>query len=210
MIKINKKESKVWFTSDLHLGHKNIIKKLSTWDSGGQRDFDSVEEMDATIMRGINSNVMADDTLFLLGDSMFGKKDYDWLFNNIKCKNLYVLAGNHCHTKNLRTACEKFGYHYTSAYGDDLRINNKDYVISHYPILSWNNMGRGAAHLYGHVHDSFSLIKNPVTEYFTSMRTFDVGVDSAFRMFGDYIPFNLEFIIDMLPPSNDVLKIDHH
>ena len=210
MIKLEKKESKVWFTSDLHLGHKNIIKKLSSWSSGGQRDFDSVAQMDETILNNLNANVGKDDTLFLLGDSMFGTKNYEWLFNNIDCKDLYVLAGNHCHTKNLRKTCSKFGYPYISAYGDDLRINGKDYVISHYPILSWNNMGRGATHLYGHVHDSFSLIKNTVTEYFTSMRTFDVGVDAAFRLFGEYIPFNLEYILDTLPENNNQLKIDHH
>ena len=210
MIKLDKKESKIWFTSDLHLGHKNIIKGLSNWDSGGQRQFSSVEEMDNTILDGINDNVKEDDTLFLLGDSMFGKKDYDFLFDTIECKNLIVLAGNHCHTKNLKTACSKRDYPYISAYGDDLRINNKDYVISHYPILSWNNMGRGAAHFYGHVHDSFSLISNPVTEYFTKMRTFDVGVDSAFRVFGQYLPFNLEYILDVLPESNNQFKIDHH
>jgi len=210
MIKIQRKESKIWFTSDLHLGHKNIIKKLSDWESGGQRDFNSIEEMDKTILNGINDNVQEGDTLFILGDSMFGKKDYTSLFNSIECKNLYVMAGNHCHTGNLKEVCAEFDYPYISAYGDDLIINNKDYVISHYPILSWNKMGRGSVHLYGHVHDSFNLIKNPITEYFTSMRTFDVGVDSAFRIFGKYIPFNLEYILDVLPGNNDVLKIDHH
>lgn len=46
--------AKIFFTSDLHFGHKNIIR----YDN---RPFLSVEEMDAEIVRRWNAKVSPDD-----------------------------------------------------------------------------------------------------------------------------------------------------
>ena len=54
----------IYFTSDLHLGHKNIIR-LS------KRPFISVEEMDEEIIRRFNSLVTENDTVYDLGDTYF-------------------------------------------------------------------------------------------------------------------------------------------
>lgn len=51
----------VFFTSDLHFGHKNIIR----FDN---RPFFSVEEMDKTLIENWNRKVSADDTVYVLGD----------------------------------------------------------------------------------------------------------------------------------------------
>ena len=37
---------------------------------------------------------------------------------------------------------------------DSFEGKNYDLVLSHYPIFSWKNMGRGWIHLYGHTHNS--------------------------------------------------------
>ena len=54
----------IFFTADLHLGHKNIIRHCS-------RPFSSVGEMDAAIVAQINSKCGANDTLWVLGDFAF-------------------------------------------------------------------------------------------------------------------------------------------
>ena len=35
-----------------------------------------------------------------------------------------------------------------------MRGRNVNLVLSHYPIFSWKDMGRGTVLLYGHTHDS--------------------------------------------------------
>ena len=56
-------EQKVFFTSDLHLGHANVI----TYDN---RPFSSVEEMDEELIRRWNAKVGKGDVVYVLGDFM--------------------------------------------------------------------------------------------------------------------------------------------
>lgn len=55
----------IFFSSDLHFGHKNIIKYCT-------RPFESVEEMNKKLIENWNSVVTNDDTVFFLGDAGFG------------------------------------------------------------------------------------------------------------------------------------------
>ena len=51
----------VFVTSDLHFGHKNIIKYEN-------RPFKDVEEMDQKLIENWNNKVGKDDTVYILGD----------------------------------------------------------------------------------------------------------------------------------------------
>jgi calcineurin-like phosphoesterase family protein len=55
----------VWFTSDFHLGHRNIIRYCN-------RPFDSTDDMDATILANLNKKVGENDILYFLGDFCLG------------------------------------------------------------------------------------------------------------------------------------------
>lgn len=50
-----------WVTSDLHFGHKNIIKYEN-------RPFKDIEEMDKAIIELWNKTVKKDDKIYILGD----------------------------------------------------------------------------------------------------------------------------------------------
>lgn len=95
--------SKIWFTSDTHYNHKNICRGTSTWDLSEEihqktRDFDTIEEMNDYIVKGINDNVKENDILYHLGDWSFGGIDSIWEFRRrIKCKNIHLVLGNHDH-----------------------------------------------------------------------------------------------------------------
>ena len=52
---------KVFFTSDLHFGHENVLR----FDN---RPFASVEEMDAELVRRWNEKVGKGDLVYVLGD----------------------------------------------------------------------------------------------------------------------------------------------
>ena len=55
--------SNIWFTSDLHFGHNNIIK-YCPWN----RPWASAEEMDEALINMWNGAVGPEDTVFFMGD----------------------------------------------------------------------------------------------------------------------------------------------
>jgi len=53
--------SKIWFTSDHHFGHKNIIEF-------SKRPFANVEEMNAELVKRWNERIAKEDKVYHLGD----------------------------------------------------------------------------------------------------------------------------------------------
>src|SRR6478752_3632948 len=87
-----------WLTSDWHLGHINIAgPKVSKWKDG-YRNFDSVKEMDKTIINDINRHVSKNDVIWMLGDFSFGSDTMIPVYRNrINCNNIHIIRGNHDH-----------------------------------------------------------------------------------------------------------------
>ena len=78
---------KTFITSDLHLGHSNIISLCN-------RPFRDVEEMNDTIINNWNSVVKSGDTVYVLGDFSFkGKGVHDYL--NRLNGDIILIKGNH-------------------------------------------------------------------------------------------------------------------
>src|SRR5690606_11386460 len=88
-----------WFTSDPHLGHKNIVRGISTWkNKSACREFDTLEEHDNTIVNAFNKYVAEDDIVFLLGDFSLGGAENVYKYRKqLACKNIHYILGNHCH-----------------------------------------------------------------------------------------------------------------
>jgi len=94
------KMSKTWFQSDFHLNHKNIIRYC-------KRPFQTVEQMNETIIKRHNERVKDDDTIYFLGDLMFhasknkafrgeGKpSNFDDFIKKFNGKQWYFIKGNH-------------------------------------------------------------------------------------------------------------------
>lgn len=77
-----------WFTSDLHLGHANIIRY-----SG--RPFASVDEMDRALVARWNAVVGDDDEVWCLGDVAMGAIDHSLAFIGELAGRKVLVAGNH-------------------------------------------------------------------------------------------------------------------
>lgn len=168
--KINNEE--VFFSSDFHFGHKNIIR-LSN------RPFKTIDEMDDFIINNLNKKIKSNGILFFLGDFLFkgNKKPFaiaKAYRERIKCERIYFIAGNH--DKRLK---------YHPAIGElfaggriydvlEVEINGTLFCLSHYAHLVWNKCHYGSIHLYGHSHGS--LFDNPKS------RSFDVGVDTSEKL----------------------------
>lgn len=97
---------RVWFTSDQHYGHKNIIKH-----SG--RPFSSVEEMDAALIANHNEVVHHDDTVYHLGDFAWHDKKVEHYLSQLRGQH-YLVPGNHdeCHSchRQYRKGCTAYTF----------------------------------------------------------------------------------------------------
>lgn len=156
------KGQKLWFTSDTHYNHGNICSATTKWtDPVTCREFKTLEHMNATLAGNINEVVGQDDILFHLGDWSFGGfESIEQFRNQIVCRNIHIITGNHDHhIENDREGCQSLfssvnkylnlvvKYNVGTPLQDEIR-----FALMHFPIASWDNMARGAIHLHGHVH----------------------------------------------------------
>lgn len=78
----------VWFTSDLHFGHANIIKYC-------QRPFAHVDAMDAHLITTWNAHVAADDEVWVLGDVCMGDRERTLAYVGALAGTKHLVVGNH-------------------------------------------------------------------------------------------------------------------
>lgn len=87
-LKFNSSEVNIFFTSDLHFGHKNIIKFCN-------RPWETTEEMDEALIANWNSVVGEKDIVFDLGDFAFATNGrWKELIQRLNGKH-YLILGNH-------------------------------------------------------------------------------------------------------------------
>jgi calcineurin-like phosphoesterase family protein len=158
----------IYFTSDLHLGHKNVIRYSN-------RPFGSVEEMDEELIRRFNSIVKKNDTVYDLGDTYFkSPKLYEGRLN----RKIIRIKGSHDHDiKEPRMLVIK-PQGLLDEYGNQIVI-----TLCHYSMRSWEMSHYASWHLYGHHHGTLE-------PYGLS---FDVGVDCW-----NYYPISLEQVAEKM------------
>ena len=219
MMKIKLNKGRIFFTSDTHYGHTNICRGVSNWrDENGNvpihqtRDFETLEQMNDKIVESINSVVGEDDTLFHLGDWSFGGFDnIEILRNRIVCKNIHLVFGNHDHflinNKNSIQDLFSSAQQYLeleiiipSEY-KNVKHSKYNFILNHYPIVSWNMMNDGAIHLHGHTHLPYNLKLMPG-------RGMDCGIDGNIN----FQPYSLEEILKLINsrPIKSMFVFDHH
>ncbi len=200
--------SKIFFTADTHYGHANIAgKNVSKWKDG-YRDFKSVDDMNQELVKQINKHVGVEDTLYHLGDWSFGGIENIWKFRKqIICQDIHLILGNHDHhieenkildIDNGMTSFAKTLFSSVSHY-KELKTTAGIIVLSHYGHRVWHGSHKGWIHLYGHSHGSLPMLG----------KSMDIGVDSAKMLLGEYRPFYLSEIINIM--SNRAIYFpDHH
>lgn len=206
-----------WITSDTHKGHKNIVKGVSSWtDLSKCRDFETVEQHDLHIIDNINKYVKEDDTLWHLGDWSFGGIENVFAFRDkIKCRNIHIILGNHDHhiARNKKWF-DRYSRELFSSVSDLVHrsFSGEDVVLCHYAMRTWENAHHGAIMLHGHSHDTlsdYSAVKGFPTKESEKYKTMDIGVDPAFRITGEYRPFHIDEIMEIMK-HRIPLGVDHH
>ena len=143
-------EEKVWFISDLHLGHtKDFLWK--------PRGFKSVEEMNKTIIENIKKLVGANDHLYLLGDLVLCPiEEARALLSQLPGK-IHVIIGNHDTDARL-DLYQELGF--DCQYGARMRYGKYHFFLSHYPTLTANPgeeyLTLAHINIYGHTHQDWT------------------------------------------------------
>lgn len=138
---------KVFYISDLHFGHKNIL----AYDN---RPFKTVEEHDEELLCRWNNKVSIDDDVWILGDiSWYNATKTIEIFKRLNGTK-HLCIGNH-DKKLLRNKDIRDLFTEIVDYKEIQFDNGEGIVLSHYPIPCYNNHFYGWYHLYGHVHISF-------------------------------------------------------
>ncbi len=179
---------KTYFSSDWHLGHSNILK----YDN---RPFFSIEEHDAEILRLHNLTVSKTDDFYFLGDFCFGRPEYAEEFLRKMNGNKFFIWGNH--DKHMVSLYKKYGQYLGKM--EIIKIEGQEITLSHFAMRVWNRSHHGTFMCYGHSHDALET-----TPWGKSM---DVGVQSAYRLFGEYRPFSFEEIKNILDQRE---TLTHH
>ena len=188
-LKFNSSEVNIWFTSDLHFGHKNIIKFCN-------RPWETVEEMDEALITNWNSIVGEKDIVFDLGDFAFATNGrWKELVQRLNGKHDLIL-GNH---DGIRWPGDKTMQLFERVEQQMIiYIDNRCIYLNHYPYLcyggSWKNPEHAVWQLHGHVHtcpnssgadDKRMIYKFPYQ--------YDVGVDN-----NNYTPVSFKQVKDII------------
>ena len=187
----------IYFTSDTHFGHKNIIRFCD-------RPFKDVNEMNEILVKNWNDTVGVDDTVYFLGDFAMSFTPVETITPRLNGRKI-LIAGNHdhCHpTHKKSNTMDKFieeQQNYALAGWDSVCIT--DYIniggevvtLSHFPYKEDNTDANfpnsnfdkhrrkddGGWLLCGHIHEKWR----------TKGRMINVGVDVW-----DYKPVSIDVI----------------
>ena len=182
--KFNEEQSKkLFFTSDTHWHHRNIIELCN-------RPWGDMQIHDGALIQSWNKVVPKDGIVFHAGDfAMTGQ--IDWIRELISKLNgtIYHVRGNHDYQNRwdrqvIVDIFEGRSVDIATIVIEDSTVpqGHTRFFISHYPHLFWE---RGAYHLHGHVHSGpYSTAKDIVP--FHKMR-YDIGVDN-----NDYYPISYD------------------
>ncbi len=166
----------IWFTSDLHYGHKAVIKLCD-------RPFKTVEKMNETLMRNWNSTVAKNNTVYILGDiSHRCKVEKASNFISQLKGNKILIRGNHDKEYDALLFKGIFDYYELKGYA------SVSISLMHYPMLEWNRSRHGSLHLHGHQHNKEAYNDEMRKQ---GIRRYDVGVDA-----NQYCPVSLNHILD--------------
>ena len=187
--------SSVWFTSDMHYGHTNIINYAN-------RPFKHVDEMDQAMEDNWRAKVQPSDDVYVLGDCAFYKDQNKTirLFQRLPGRKFLVWGNHDKHIrknvdfKKLFVKCEDLM---------DIRVDDpsaddgeRRIVLCHYAMRVWNKSHFGAWHLYGHSHGSLKDDPHSLS--------LDVGVDCW-----GFTPVHLNQIAHRMKQKT-FEPVDHH
>ena len=178
---------KIFVISDTHFYHKNIIRYCN-------RPFESIEEMNAALIKNWNKTVSNDDIVIFCGDFCFcrtaEKKEVTTAITNQLNGHKIIVKGNHDFKQLKYTDCG-----WDAEFYQEWAINGLNF--RHRPDNIQSDAEKWDIIFYGHVHDK--VIGN------APVNTINVCVDV-----NDFRPLDITnyFIESELKEIQKLIKID--
>lgn len=174
----------IFFTSDQHFYHKNIIRYTG-------RPFSSVAEMNETLIQNHNSVVEQNDDVYFFGDFAFCSLEWQrGILSKLNGKK-YLFLGNHDRSES---AMRSLGFA-DVFHSKDMSFGGKVFRMSHYPFIPSNPGPYDTKYLdrrpsregcdwllCGHVHEKWKILENQI----------NVGVDVW-----DFKPISIDTILEI-------------
>lgn len=181
----------VWFISDTHFGHKNIIKFL---DNQGKiiRPFSSIEEHDETIIQNWNKVVKPTDKVYHLGDVAMTQQAVALID---RCNGRKTLvAGNH----------DIYMSKWYMKFFDNIRsckvYPDHGIIMSHFPAHSGQLEHRFKFNVHGHLHANH--VTKRTIDFDEAFYNYETVKDERYLNIcvehTNYTPLSLEEIIEKL------------
>lgn len=136
--------SEIFFISDHHFGHKNVINFTSDDGSLVRPGYPNIDSMNEFLIDIHNAVVKPEDTVHFLGDVgwRFDKK-LDKILRSLNGKK-HLCVGNHDNIKWL------------APYFEDahmwVRFKDHGFMASHVP-MNMSDLARGGYNVHGHTHE---------------------------------------------------------
>lgn len=165
-----------FFTADLHLRHKNILKFQPN------RKFETLEEHDETLISNWNKTVKPNDDIWFLGDFAFASQVVALEYLKRLNGNIHFIIGNHDH-KIVKNVNFQKRLSFLGDYKQLKGFHKLPIVLSHYPFCSWSHSYHMSYHFHGHSHNSLDN---------TGTRRIDVGIDSR----STQRPFHIDELLE--------------
>ena len=180
--KFSLSEDKLFFTSDPHYGHENILKYC-------HRPFSSIKEHDEELIRLWNETVPEDGIVFILGDIGFCSETYlKTILNRLNGK-IYWIIGNHDWRRITPGIINRFECITQQMV---ITVDNKLVYLNHFPFLCYPDSDRHPVYqFFGHVHSGPLSGSSDISRLVhLNKRQYDVGVDN-----NEYKPISFQDIM---------------
>lgn len=164
------REKSTYLISDLHLDHANIIRYCARPFS-----FSDVNEMNEVLVKNWNSTVKSEDTIYYLGDLVFGRgsRPIDYWLKKLN-GNIIFIKGSHDRIKNAK----KY---------EVLHCKDREFLLIHDPKeipVEWNGWI-----IHGHKYN------NDTDHYpFVNGRAKTINVSAELI---NYRPLNVDFLLSL-------------
>lgn len=194
----------VFFTSDQHFGHENIIKFC-------ERPYENVQEMDRDLVDRWNEVVSFDSIVFHLGDFCLGEMAIAAQYFEALNGHINIIGNDFHHDKrwlsyvknNPNLPTRTYDSHPISVLPPEFCVEigtgeNRRPLhtihCSHYPIGDWDRKFHGGIHLHGHSHGHYKG-----DNHITGEKCFDVGVDG---IGANYTPVSFGALLEWVYECN--------
>ena len=179
----------IWFTSDSHFNHKNILQFT-------KRPWKTIEEHDEALIKNWNDVVGVDDTVFHLGDFCFGNPQKVMEVRERLNGNIILIRGNHDDKNLQRSLWTLFD---EVLYQARIQVDGRTVYLNHFPFLCFAHGNPStyrdwAVNLFGHVHSGPGSKSEDVSRLDNLFPTqYDVGVDN-----NEYRPISWKEVMEKI------------